>query len=52
MSTLPRYELSLGDLSRQLDLLNRQVEDRTEKLGLLDSLLLAELGISRIISLL
>ena len=39
-STLPTYDLSLGDLGRQVDLLTRQMDDRTEKLGILDSLMI------------
>ena len=39
MSALPSQDLSLGDLSQQLDLLSRQVEDRGDKLGVLESLL-------------
>ncbi|MFH0934378.1 MAG: M23 family metallopeptidase [Pseudomonadota bacterium] len=42
VSTLPTYDLSLGDLSRQLDVLNRQMDDRTEQLSLLDSLMLMD----------
>jgi murein DD-endopeptidase MepM/ murein hydrolase activator NlpD len=38
-SSLPSQDLSLGDLSQQLDLISRQMEDRGDKLGLLDSLL-------------
>lgn len=40
VSTLPTYDLSLGDLGRQVDLLIRQVDDRSEKLGILDSLMI------------
>lgn len=40
VSTLPTYDLSLGDLSRQADLLTKQMDDRTEKLGILDSLMI------------
>jgi murein DD-endopeptidase MepM/ murein hydrolase activator NlpD len=40
VSTLPTYNLSLGDLSRQVDLLTQQMDDRTEKLGVLDSLMI------------
>ena len=36
-STLPTYDLSLGDLSRQVDLLASRMDDRSEKLGVLDS---------------
>jgi len=42
VSTLPTYDLSLGDLSRQVDLLTRQMDDRTEKLGILDSLMIVD----------
>ena len=38
-SSLPTYDLSLPELARQVDTLTRQLEDRTEKLGLLDSIL-------------
>ena len=37
LSALPSQDLSLGDLSQQLDLLSRQVEDRGDKLGVLES---------------
>ena len=40
VSTLPTYDLSLGDLSRQVDQLTKQMDDRTEKLGILDSLMI------------
>jgi murein DD-endopeptidase MepM/ murein hydrolase activator NlpD len=36
-STVPHYDLSLGELTRQLDWLTRQLEDRGDKLGILDS---------------
>ncbi len=42
VSTLPTYDLSLGDLSRQVDLLTRQMDDRTEKLSILDSLMIVD----------
>ena len=42
VSSLPTYDLSLGDLSRQLDVLTRQMDDRHEKLGILDSLMLVD----------
>ena len=42
LSTLPTYNLSLGDLSRQVDLLTKQMDDRTEKLGILDSLMIVD----------
>ena len=38
VSTLPSQDLSLGDFTRQLDLLTRQVDDRGDKLGILESL--------------
>jgi murein DD-endopeptidase MepM/ murein hydrolase activator NlpD len=38
-SSLPAYPLSLDDLNRQVDLLNRKMEDRTDKLGVLDSVM-------------
>ena len=39
-STLPAYDLSFGDLTRQVELLTRQMDDRTDKLGILDSLMI------------
>src|SRR5688500_12196837 len=38
-SALPSQDLSLGDLTKQLELLTRQVDDRGDKLGVLESLL-------------
>jgi murein DD-endopeptidase MepM/ murein hydrolase activator NlpD len=38
VSTLPSQDLSLGDFTRQLDSLTRQVDDRGDKLGILESL--------------
>ena len=38
-SSLPTFDLSLPELTRQVDALTRQLEDRSEKLGLLDSIL-------------
>jgi len=38
VSSLPPQDLSLGDFTRQLDLLTRQVDDRGDKLGVLESL--------------
>ena len=38
-SSIPSQDLSLGDLTRQLELLTRQVDDRGDKLGVLESLL-------------
>jgi murein DD-endopeptidase MepM/ murein hydrolase activator NlpD len=40
VSTLPTYELSLPDLSQQLDTLKRKFDDGSEKLGVLDSLMI------------
>lgn len=38
VSTLPSQDISLGDFTRQLDLLTKQVDDRGDKLGVLESL--------------
>ncbi len=38
VSSLPPQDLSLGDFTRQLDLLTRQLDDRGDKLGVLESL--------------
>jgi len=38
VSSLPSQDLSLGDLTHQLELLTRQVDDRGDKLGVLESL--------------
>jgi murein DD-endopeptidase MepM/ murein hydrolase activator NlpD len=38
VSSLPSQDLSLGDFTRQLDLVTRQVDDRGDKLGILESL--------------
>jgi len=38
VSTLPSQDLSLGDFTRQLDSLTRQVDDRGDRLGILESL--------------
>ena len=37
LSTLPQYDLSLVELTRQLDWLTRQLDDRGDKLGILES---------------
>lgn len=37
-SRLPHYDLSLGELARQVGVLTRQVDDRSDKLGVLESL--------------
>lgn len=42
VSSVPTYDLSLGDINRQVDLLNREMDDRTEKLGILDSLMIVD----------
>ena len=42
VSTLPTYDLSLGEVSRQVDQLTRQMDDRTEKLGILDSVMIVD----------
>jgi murein DD-endopeptidase MepM/ murein hydrolase activator NlpD len=39
VSTVPSQTLSLGDLTRELERLTHQVDDRSDKLGLLESLL-------------
>ncbi len=49
VSTLPTYDLSLGDLSRQADLLTRQMDDRTEKLSILDSLMIVDSAKKRLL---
>ena len=38
VSSLPSQDLTLGDFTRQLDVLTRQVDDRSDKLGILESL--------------
>src|SRR3954468_12745759 len=38
-SSLPSYDLSMGDLNTQVNLLTKQMDDRTDKLGILASLL-------------
>lgn len=38
VSSLPSQDLTLGDFTRQLDLLTWQVDDRSDKLGILESL--------------
>ena len=42
VSSLPTYDLSLGDMNRQVDQLTKQMDDRTEKLGILDSLMIVD----------
>jgi murein DD-endopeptidase MepM/ murein hydrolase activator NlpD len=37
VSSLPQYDLSLGELTRQLEWLTRQLDDRGDKLGILES---------------
>lgn len=41
-SSVPNQNMSLGDFSRQVEVLTRQVEDRGDKLGLLESLFTQE----------
>ncbi len=41
-SSIPTHDLSLGDLNRQVELLGRQMADRTDKLGILDSLMIVD----------
>jgi murein DD-endopeptidase MepM/ murein hydrolase activator NlpD len=38
ISAVPSHDLSLGDFSRQLDQLTKQLDDRSDSLGILDSL--------------
>ena len=40
VSALPAYQMSLPDLGQQLDRLNQQLDDRSEKLSVLDSLMI------------
>ena len=42
VSTMPTYDLSLGDMNRQVELLTKQMDDRTEKLGILYSLIIVD----------
>jgi murein DD-endopeptidase MepM/ murein hydrolase activator NlpD len=42
VSSLPTYDLSLGDLTQQINVLTKQMEDRTEKLGILDSFMIID----------
>ncbi len=42
VSSIPNQNLSLGDFTRQIDLLTRQLEDRGDKLGLLESMFTLE----------
>ena len=39
-TTMPAYELSMPDLDRQVTLLSQQLDDRSEKLGVLDSMMI------------
>jgi len=48
-SSLPSQDLSLGDFSRQLDALTRQVDDRSDKLGILESLLTVDSAKKRLV---
>ena len=38
LSTIPGYDLSLGDFTRQIDQLMRQLDERGDRLGVLESL--------------
>ena len=38
LSTIPGYDLSLTDFARQIDQLTRQLDDRSDRLGVLESL--------------
>ena len=42
ISSVPSQNLSLGDFTRQMDLLTQQLEDRGDKLGLLESMFTLE----------
>lgn len=42
ISSVPSQNLSLGDFTRQVDLLTQQLEDRGDKLGLLESMFTLE----------
>ena len=42
ISSIPSRDMTLGDLSRQLEVLTRQVDDRGDQLGLLESLFTAD----------
>ena len=42
VSTIPTYDLSLGDINHQVELLTKEMDDRTEKLGILDSLMIVD----------
>ena len=48
-SSLPSQDLSLGDFTRQLDALTRQVDDRSDKLGILESLLTIDSAKKRLV---
>ena len=38
LSTIPSYDLSLGDFAKQIDQLTRQLDERGDRLGVLESL--------------
>ena len=42
VSNMPSQDMTLGDLTRQLEVLTRQVDDRGDKLGVLESLFTAD----------
>jgi murein DD-endopeptidase MepM/ murein hydrolase activator NlpD len=41
-SSIPSQDMTLGDLTRQLEVLTRQVDDRGDKLGVLESTFMAD----------
>ena len=41
-SSIPSQDMTLGDLSRQLEVLTREVDDRGDKLGVLESMFMAD----------
>jgi murein DD-endopeptidase MepM/ murein hydrolase activator NlpD len=49
VSTLPSQDISLGDFSRQLDALTRQLDDRGDRLGVLESLFTQDSARSRLV---
>ena len=49
VSTVPSQDLNLGDLAAQLELLTKQVHDRGDKLGVLESLFTTDSGRKKLI---
>jgi murein DD-endopeptidase MepM/ murein hydrolase activator NlpD len=49
VSSVPSQDLNLGDLAAQLELLTKQVHDRGDKLGVLESLFTADSGRKKLI---